>query len=158
ITVLTFSDGVLLVDSGLSQMADKVLAAIKQLSDKPIAHIINTDAHDDHTGGNEKLARTGRHLPLDIVSADSTGASEGPSIVAHENVLLRMSAAVPNRPPAPTRALPTDTYHLESRKLSGRFRGGEAVQVLHAPSAHTDGDSIVYFRHADVLMTGDVFT
>jgi glyoxylase-like metal-dependent hydrolase (beta-lactamase superfamily II) len=53
ITVLTFPDGVLMVDTGSPQNADKVLAVIKELSDKPIVHIINTSANPDHVGGNE---------------------------------------------------------------------------------------------------------
>ena len=158
ITVLTFPEGVLLVDTGLPQTTDKVLAAIRQLSDKPIAHIINTHVHPDHTGGNDKLAQAGRRIPRDIVAGDSSGAPQGPMIVAHENVANRMSATSGNQAPAPVRALPNETYHKDTMKLSAHFHGGEAIQLFHEPAAHTDGDSVVYFRHADVIMTGDIFT
>jgi hypothetical protein len=127
ITVLTFPQGVLLVDTGLPQMTDRVLAAVRQLSDKPIAHIINTNVDPDHTGGNDKLAQAGRRIPRDIVAADSSGAPEGPMIVAHENVGNRMSAPTGNQAPAPARAWPNETYHQPTMKLSAHFHGGEAI-------------------------------
>jgi cyclase len=153
ITVQTFPQGVTVVDSGAAQNADRVLAAIRRLSAKPIAHIINTSGDPDHVGGNDTLAAAGRHIPADVA-----GLSEGPTIVAHENVLNRMSAAKGTQPAAPERAWPTDTYHGEYRKLSAHFHGGEAIQLFFEPKAHTDGDSVVWFRHADVIMTGDLFT
>src|SRR6266550_4532018 len=81
ITVMTFPEGTLVVDTGTTQMASAVLDTIKRLSDKPIAHIINTSATADHIGGNETLAASGRRIPLEVV------AGEGPMIVAHENVM-----------------------------------------------------------------------
>jgi cyclase len=157
ITVLTFPEGVLLVDTGLPSMTDKVLAAIRQLSDKPITHIINTHVHPDHVGGNERLSSAGRQIAGDQIAADSAGGAEGATIVAHENVLNKMSAPTGVQAPAPVRAWPTSTYHHEMMKLSAHFHGGEAVQIFHEPAAHTDGDSVVYFRRADVIMTGDIF-
>ena len=158
ITVLTFAQGVLMVDTGLPEMADQVLATIRQLSSRPVAHIINTHVHGDHVGGNETIARNGRRIPVDVIASDAAGAPEGPMIVAHENVARGMSVSSGNQPAAPLRAWPTDTYRRESKKLSVNFRGGEAVQLFYEPAAHTDGDSIVWFRHADVIMTGDLFT
>ncbi len=157
ITVETFPQGVLVVNTGSAAMADKVLAAIKQLSDQPIVHIINTDADPDHAGGNARLAQVGRHIPRDIMAADTSGAGDGPSIVAHEEVLSRLSTARGGTSAAPERAWPTETYHGEYLKLSAHFHGGEAIQLFHEPAAHTDGDSIVHFRRADVIMTGDLF-
>ena len=151
ITVLTFPEGVLLVDTGSAQMADKVLDTVKQLSEKPIAHIINTSASADHVGGNEKLAASGRRIPQEVV------AGEGPMVVAHENVMTRMSAPTGKQAAAPERAWPNETYHLDTMKLSTHFHGGEAIELLHKPAAHSDGDSLVWFRHADVIMTGDIF-
>ena len=151
ITVLTFREGVLLVDTGSAQMADKVLDIVKRLSDKPIAHIINTSASSDHVGGNETLAAAGRRLPAEVV------AGEGPTVVAHENVLTRMSAPTGKQAAAPERAWPNVTYHLDMKKLSTRFHGGEAIELLYAPAAHSDGDTLVWFRHADVIIAGDIF-
>ena len=151
ITVLTFPEGVLLVDTGAAPMADAVLDAVKQLSDKPVAHIINTSASGDHVGGNEKLAASGRRIPREVI------AGEGPMIVAHENVMTRMSAPTGKQAAASERAWPNETYHHETMKLSTHFHGGEAIELRHQPAAHSDGDSLVWFRHADVIMTGDIF-
>lgn len=151
ITVLTFPEGVLLVDTGSAQMADKVLDTVKQLSEKPIAHIINTSASADHVGGNEKLAASGRRIPQEVV------AGEGPMVVAHENVMTRMSAPTGQQAAAPERAWPNETYHLETMKLSAHFHGGEPIELIHEPAAHSDGDSLVWFRRADVISAGDIF-
>jgi cyclase len=159
ITVLTFADGVLLVDTGSAQNADKVLAVIKELSDVPVAHIINTSADPDHVGGNEKLSMSGRRIPRDIIAAgDASAGAEGPMIVAHENVMNRMSVPAGGQPAVPSRAWPTDPYHFSYKKLSAHLRGGEPIEVIYAPAAHSDGDSLVWFRRSDMIMTGDIFS
>jgi glyoxylase-like metal-dependent hydrolase (beta-lactamase superfamily II) len=158
ITVLTFPQGVLLVDTGLPQMTDQVLATIKRLSDQPITHIINTHVHPDHTGGNAALAMSGRKIAGDEIAGDSAGGPEGATIIAHENVLMKLSAPSGTQPPAPSRAWPSSTYHHDTMKLSAHFHGGEAIQIFHEPAAHTNGDSVVLFRRADVIMTGDIFS
>jgi cyclase len=140
IAVQTGDDGVLVVDTGLAQNAGKVLAAIRTLSDKPIRWILNTHFHPDHTGGNEAISKAG---------AKTTG---GPAeILAHENVLTRMSAPAIKMA---TAAWPTDTYFPEEKDI---FFNGEAVMLYHDSAAHTDGDSIVFFRRSDVVVAGDVF-
>jgi glyoxylase-like metal-dependent hydrolase (beta-lactamase superfamily II) len=153
ITVLTGPDGLLLVDTGAANMTDSVIAALRKLSDKPVLYIINTSADADHTGGNEKIAAAGKTLTGGNVAGDIADAAEGAAVFAHENVLNRMSAAK-----TPFRAIPTDTYHTDQMRLSPLFHFGEAVQIVYQPSAHTDGDSIVYFRRSDVIATGDVFS
>jgi cyclase len=140
IAVQTGDDGVLVVDTGLAQNADKVLAAIRTLSDKPIRWVLNTHFHPDHTGGNEAISKAG---------AKTNG---GPAeILAHENVLTRMSGPAVKMP---TAAWPTDTYFPEEKDI---FFNGEAVMLYHDAAAHTDGDSIVFFRRSDVVVAGDVF-
>jgi glyoxylase-like metal-dependent hydrolase (beta-lactamase superfamily II) len=151
ITVMPFDQGAVVVDSGTAAMADKVLAAIGQLSPKPIADIINTSATADHVGGNEKLHGAGRRIPFEIVTG------EGPMVIAHENVMSRMSAPTGKQAAAPEKAWPNETYHVDYKKLAAHYRGGEQIELLHMPDAHSDGDSIVWFRHADVIATGDVF-
>jgi len=151
VTVMTFAEGALLVDTGTAAMANSVLDTVKRLSPKPIAHIINTNASDDHVGGNAVLAATGRRIPVEVV------AGEGPMIVAHENVMTRMSAPTGKEAAAPERAWPNETYHLDEMKLSTRFHGGEPIQLLHVPAAHSDGDTLVWFRRSDVIATGDIF-
>ena len=153
ITVLTFPEGITLVDSGAAQMADKVLAGIRTLSSQPIRYIINTSVTADHVGGNEKLAGTGSQITGGNVSGQV--GTDGAEIIAHERVLERMVARSV-QPPVPIRATPQTTYHIDQLKLSTVYHG-DGIQVFHMPAAHTDGDSVVYFRHNDVIAAGDVF-
>ena len=156
ITVLTFPEGVTLVDSGTAEMADQVLAAIRTLSTQPIRYIINTHVHPDHIGGNLKVGGAGRQITGGNVTGQLADAAEGAEIIAHEYVLERMTA--PNlKPPTPIRATPETTYHTDQLKLSTVYHG-DGIQLFHAPTAHTDGDTIVYLRHSDVIATGDVFS
>src|SRR5262245_18885599 len=137
--------------TGTAQMANAVLESIKRISRQPIAHIINTSATDDHIGGNAPLASSGRRIPVEVVRG------EGPFIVAHENVMTRMSAPTGREAAAPERAWPNETYHRDGMKLSMRYHGGEPIELIHAPAAHSDGDTIVWFRAANVIAAGDVF-
>ena len=152
ITLQAGKDGVLLVDTEYAEMTDKIVAAIRKISNGPIRYIINTHVHGDHTGGNENIAKLGSTIAGGNVAGNLTDASVGASIIAHENVLNRMSAA---EPPLPFGALPTDTYFTAQKNI---FFNGEAVQIIHIPNAHTDGDSLVFFRRSDVLSAGDIFT
>jgi cyclase len=151
ITVQIGDDGVLLVDTGLAQNAEKVVAAVRTLSNKPIRYIINTHVHPDHVGGNDVIGRLGSTIAGGNVGA---GAGVGAAILAHENVLNRMSAPTGQQAPFPTTAWPTDTFITKQKEL---FFNGESLQIIHQPSAHTDGDSIVYFRRSDVISAGDLF-
>jgi len=151
ITVMPFDLGAVVVDTGSTAMADKVLEDIRQLSPKPIANIINTSGTPDHVGGNEKLHNAGRRLPFEIV------AGEGPMVIAHEKVLTRISAPTGQVAAAPENAWPNETYHVDYKKLAAEYRGGEQIELIYMPAAHSDGDSIVWFRHADVIATGDIF-
>jgi cyclase len=155
ITALVFPEGITLVDSGRLEMSEKVLAALRTLSSKPIRYIINTHVHPDHTGGNEKLGATGRQITGGNVAGQVADAAEGAEIIAHENVLERMTAPSV-KPPAPVRMTPGTTYHDDRLKLS-TFYHGDGIELFHAPAAHTDGDTMVYFRRNDVLVTGDIF-
>jgi glyoxylase-like metal-dependent hydrolase (beta-lactamase superfamily II) len=155
ITVQVGDDGVLLVDAGLAGTSDKVDAAIKSLSEKPIRYIIDTHLHADHTGGNEALAKLGNTIAGGNVVGD-IGASAGnqATVVAAQEVLDRMSAPDGNRPAAPQGSWPTETYTTPERKI---YFNGEGVLLTHVPNAHTDGDTIVFFRRSDVISTGDIF-
>jgi glyoxylase-like metal-dependent hydrolase (beta-lactamase superfamily II) len=143
IAVQVGDEGVLVVDTGLAANVDRVLATIGTLSRQPIRWIINTHFHPDHTGGNEALAKAG--------SRTNGGPAE---IIAHERVLTRMSAPAGKQSPTPAAAWPTDTYVPEEKDI---YFNGEAVMVYHEPMAHTDGDSIVFFRKSDVVVAGDTF-
>ena len=153
------SDGVLMVDTGSARMTDQILAAVKQLAkpitSRPLRFIVNTDFHPDHTGGNEKARAMGKTITGGNVAGNISDAAEGAAIYAHENVLKRMSAPSGAQAPTPTGAWPTDTYFGDAKEL---FFNGEALQLFHPKSAHTDADSIVFFRRSDVVLTGDIFT
>jgi len=140
IGVLTGPDGVLMVDAQFAPLTDKIVAAIKQVSDGRIRLLINTHVHGDHTGGNENLGKM------------------GVTILARENLRARLVKPNPGAngqpgTPAPAAALPVVTYdapltiHMD----------GEDVRVIPVPVAHTDGDTMVFFPNADVLMTGDFY-
>jgi glyoxylase-like metal-dependent hydrolase (beta-lactamase superfamily II) len=153
ITLQVGKEGILLVDTGLTQMSDQLLAAIRKVSNKPIRYIINTHAHPDHTGGNEKIAKAGITVTGGNVAGNISDAGEGAAVLAHQKVLDRMSSTA-NPPAVPFGALPTDTYITEEKSM---FFNGEGIQLLHQPAAHTDGDSIVFFRRSDVVSAGDIF-
>jgi cyclase len=154
ITVLAFPQGVTLVDTGGADTADQVQSAIRTLSKQPVRYIINTSVDPGYSGGNAKLGPLG----IQVTGGNVAGqvGTDGAEIIAHENVLERMSARA-TKPPVPSGAWPQTTYHTDYIKLSTTYHG-DAVQVFHAPAAHTDGDSLVYFRHNDVIATGDVFS
>jgi cyclase len=151
VTLQVGDEGVLLVDTSVAAMSDKIMAAIRTLSDKPIRHIINTHFHADHTGGNENISRLGSTIAGGNVGI---GAGVGASVIAHENVLNRMSAPTGAEAPTPFAAWPTDTFFTKQKEL---FFNGEAIEIIHQPAAHTDGDTLVFFRRSDVVSSGDLF-
>jgi cyclase len=147
-------NGVVLVDAPPADAAPRVVAEIRRLTDKPIRYIVNTSADADHVGGNAAVvsAAVGRDVrgaPMGALTG--LGATLGrPAIIAHTNVLGRMSKATPAPPAA---SLPTTEYFQPTMD----FFNGEAIVLSHH-QGHTDGDSLVFFRRSDVIVTGDVFT
>jgi glyoxylase-like metal-dependent hydrolase (beta-lactamase superfamily II) len=150
IAVQIGDDGVLLVDTGAAANTDKVLAAIRELTNKPIRYIINTNADADHVGGNDAIGRQGSRI---AGGNEGAGAGVGAGIISHENVLNRMSAPTGKSAPFPSTAWPTDTYISRQKEL---YFNGESIQTIYKPG-HTDGDSVVYFRRSDVIVAGDDF-
>jgi cyclase len=152
------NDGVLLVDAGSEQMSDQLIATVRQMSkpvtSKPLRYILNTHFHADHTGGNAKLRASGTTITGGNVAGNIQDASQGAAIVAHENTMNKMSAPTGAQAPTPTAAWPTDTYFGDEKHV---FFNGEAIQMFHPKSAHTDGDSIIFFRRSDVVATGDIY-
>jgi cyclase len=146
--------GVLVVDTGLAQNSDKVIAAIRKLSDKPIQYIVNTHLHPDHIGGNDAIRRAGVTITGGNVAGETSEAIQGAQIVAHLNVLNRVSAPAGKQAAVPEKAWPTETYVSGQKEI---YFNDEAVTVIYQPKAHTDGDSLVYFRRSDVVATGDIF-
>lgn len=139
--ILVGDDGVLLVDTSVAQMGGKIKAAIAKISDKPIKLVVNTHAHADHFGSNEEMAKGGA------------------LIVAHEGLRERMAKgqylAAFNQtiPPSPAAALPAITY----RDAMTLHFDGESVELFHPPNAHTDNDTLVHFKRANVIHASGTF-
>src|SRR5436190_1647932 len=130
--ILAGPDGIFMVDAQFPQLTEKLTAAIKKLTDRPIRFLVNTHHHPDHTSGDGNFAMLGAA----IMSTDA----------------LRAHLAAGNNPP-PAAALPMITY----RGPVTVHMNGEDIQLLPVPNAHTDGDTMVYFPKADVLMVGDFY-
>jgi glyoxylase-like metal-dependent hydrolase (beta-lactamase superfamily II) len=141
ITIAVGTDGIIMVDTQFAPLSDKIKAAIKEISPLPIKYIVNTHFHGDHTGGNANFQK------------------DGATVIAQDNIRLRLVAGSTNgltgqrSQPQPADAIPTDTYLSGTKKVEV---GGRVAEVSHITNAHTDGDSWVYFRDANVLATGDV--
>jgi cyclase len=138
IAVQVGDDGVVVVDTGNGQLTDKVLAAIKSLSNKEIRWVINTEFDRDHAGGNEAISKAGR-----------TVNGNPAAVVAHENAAARMAQAG-----VPDNGRPFNTYFERARDFPFN---GEPVMIYHDEAAHTDGGSMVMFRRSDVIVAGDAF-
>ncbi len=134
-------DGVFLVDDQYAPLTEKILAAIRSISDEPVRFVINTHWHGDHVGGNENIGQAGA------------------LILAHDNVRKRMSveqfmeAFDRTVPASPLAALPVVTF---SEAVTFHINGGE-LHAFHVDSAHTDGDAMIHFRDANVIHMGDVY-
>jgi cyclase len=141
VLVFVWDDGALLIDDKIAPASAQVKAAVAAITTKPIRFVVNTHWHPDHRGGNAALA------------------GDGAVIVAHENVRRRLSVdgfvAVFDRkqPAAPPQALPVVTF---TRDVTFHL-GGEEISIVHVDSAHTDGDSFVRFRQANMLHMGDCY-
>lgn len=140
---LVGNDGILLVDTEFAPLGDKIRAALKELSDKPVRFVVNTHYHDDHTGGN-------------------AGLTKAATLIAQENVRKRLESGGLDgnggslrfeAKPAAKEALPTVTFDHET----ALYLDGEKVQIVHTPAAHTDGDAMVFFTKANVVHMGDDF-
>ena len=147
ITVQRGRDGILLVDTGLATMSDKVLEMIQRSSKGQVTYIINTDERSDHIGGNETFAKTGEHLAINRAAAANV------MIVGFSTILDRVTAPTGQTSPIPEESWPNDTYSVPQKNL---YFNGEGIEIFHQP-ATTDGNSIVVFRHSDVISTGDIF-
>ena len=141
ITIAVGTDAIIMVDGQYAPLSDKIKAAIKAISPLPVKYMINTHFHGDHTGGNDNFAK------------------DGVTIVAHDNIRIRLAAGTTNgitgakAAPRAAEALPKQTYTGGVITVEA---GGRKATVTHVANAHTDGDSWVYFADANVLATGDV--
>jgi cyclase len=133
--VLVGDDGVLMIDDQFAPLTEKLVAAVRTISNKPIKLLVNTHVHGDHTGGNANVG------------------GMGIKIIAHDNVRTRLAKGVNGGEPSPPVALPVVTF---GDTLSVHM-DGEDIMVGKLPPAHTDGDSYIRFPKADVIHVGDVF-
>jgi cyclase len=140
IGVLAGPDGVFLVDTQFAPLTAKIVAAVKQISPNPIRFVVNTHVHPDHTGGNENLGKMGAVI---FAREELRGRLMNPNPAANGTPV----------PPAPAAALPVITY----RGRVTFHMDGEEVELIPIQRAHTDGDTLVYFHNANVLMTGDFY-
>jgi cyclase len=149
-------EGVLVVDSGPPAQTKSVLAAIRQLTTKPIRNLINTSGDVDRVAGNELIVRSGgvRLLTGQVGGANPGGQNVGVATVAHENAFNRMIQPPPAGAGLTGDALPTSTFFTPKKDL---FFNGEPVTLFHQAAAHTSGDLFVHFRKSDVVVTGDIF-
>ena len=128
-------DGVFVIDDQFAPLSEKILTAIKTLSDKPLKFLVNTHYHGDHSGGNENMTNAGA------------------TIIAHDNVKKRLETKQRDGSLKPKEALPIITFN---DKLNITING-ESVAVFHVSNAHTDGDALLYFTQSNVLHTGDTY-
>jgi glyoxylase-like metal-dependent hydrolase (beta-lactamase superfamily II) len=143
-------DGVLVVNALRAGLAPQVAAQIKTLTSAPIRYIVSTSADLHDTAGNAELAALG------MFGASPAQPRPGATLVAHENVMLRLTELTrAGKNPFPEAAVPQDVYILPFKDL---YFNGEPIFVMHEPNAHSDGDSIVLFRRSDTLAVGDLFT
>jgi glyoxylase-like metal-dependent hydrolase (beta-lactamase superfamily II) len=150
IAVQAGEQGIVIVDTGAAALTDEVLAAVRGISTASIRYVINTSIAPQHVGGNGAVAT----LP----GGSTTGATRGatPAIIAQENVLNRMTRiGADAKTVFPSEAWPVDGYFAGRRSFTFN---GEAIDIVHLPNAHSDGDSAVYFRGSNVLVAGDVYT
>jgi glyoxylase-like metal-dependent hydrolase (beta-lactamase superfamily II) len=154
IAVQVGKQGVLLVDTGFAQLAPRLVQMVTKLADKPIRYIINTNSFGDRVAGNDAVRHAGTTFTGANVAGNITDAGTGAALLAHENVLTRLSAPTGKQAVLPPGGWPTDTFFGAEKPL---FFNDESIQVLYQPNANTDGDAIVYFRKSDVIDAGDIF-
>jgi cyclase len=155
VVVQTGDEGVMVVDTLSGAASEALLRAIRGLSNGPVRYVIDTHVHADHIGGNDDIARAGRtRAGGNVVGNIGADASARAAVVAHENVMRRLSAPTGVQSAVPFARWPTETFFTARKDL---LFNGEAVQFIHQPNAHTDGDVLVFFRRADVVATGDIF-
>ena len=147
-------EGVTIVDSGGIGQADKVVAAIRHITKKPLRYLINTTADVDHIAGNDGIVKAAGGNSGPAAGVNGRPANAGIMTITQENTLNRMMTGTPGFPALQGEALPESSFFTPRKDI---YVNGEPVMLYSAPKAHTDGDVMVLFRGSDVIATGDVF-
>ncbi len=129
IGVLAGEDGVFLVDAQVAELTPEILASVRKINDGPIRFLVNTHVHGDHVGGNENMA------------------NEGAVILAHDNVRSRLVETDKSKG-----TLPLITFNDKASV----FLNDEEMRAMHVKNAHTDGDSVIFFKDSNIVHMGDV--
>jgi cyclase len=154
ITVQIGEEGVTFVDSGAPGHGEKIVAAVRHLTKKPLRYLVNTSADADNVGGNGSVVKAAGGTNGPGGNGGAGGANTGILVMSHENALNRMMKGTPAFPALTGDALPESSFFTPKKDF---YANGEAVQILYQPKAHTDGDVIEFFRGSDVISTGEVF-
>jgi glyoxylase-like metal-dependent hydrolase (beta-lactamase superfamily II) len=158
VTAQIGSEGVLLVDAGGPGQSHKVVNALARLTPRQVRWLVNTSADADHVAGNGDIVKVNDGVrgprPQQVGGANPLGQNNGVIVVSQENAYNRMQAGSKEYAAMTGDALPLSTFFTPKKEF---FSNGEPIQVIAAPSAHTDGDAMVFFRGSDVISTGDVF-
>ena len=170
VSVQIGDEGVLVVDSATPDLSDRVVQAIRVLSDGPISYVINTTPDKDHYGGNEKIGQAGVNptvappglagpgsQPEDAQGGGGNNPNQlrpqGAIVFSHENLLNRMSAPTGATPAEPFPLWPSNTFFTVKKTM---WFNDEPIEMRHVANAHTDGDILVFFRRSDVVVAGDI--
>ena len=156
VTVQFGDEGVVLVDSGAAGRTASLVAAVKQLTQRPLRYLINTNPDADHAGGNLDLVKAAGGV-AGVQPGGGGGAAPqniGIRTIAHENASTRMVNGAKDLPPLTGDAVPDSTFFTARKDI---YANGEGIELLWQPAAHTDGDLFVYFRGSDVVSAGDVY-
>ena len=149
VTAQVGEEGVTLVDAGGPGQGEKIVAAVRRLTKKPLRYLINTSADAGSVGGNSAVVSAAGGT-----SGPAANANAGILVISHEKALNRMMKGTPGFAALTGDALPGSSFFTPKKDF---YANGEAVQLLHQPQAHSDGDVMVFFRGSDVISTGDVF-
>ena len=140
IGVLVGPDGVFMVDTQFAPLSEKIAAAVRAITPLPIKFVVNTHLHGDHTGGDENFGKMGA------------------TIISREELRFRLAHPNPQASGAPGVAMPAAGLPKQTyRDTLTLHMNGEEVQLIAVPRAHTDGDTMIYFRGLDIIMTGDFY-
>lgn len=156
VTVQFGDEGVVVVDSGARGKATSLLAAIRQLTARPLRYLINTNADADHVAGNGEIVKAAGGIagPSPAGGGGQALQNVGIRTIAHENAVKHMIDGSKELPSLTGEAVPDSTFFTPRKDI---FANGQGIELLSQPASHSDGDVFVYFRRSDVVSTGDIY-